>query len=185
MKVYKYNEEKIFERELEAHLDPLETKIQGKNVYLLPANSTFDKPRTIKGKVAVFVKNKWDYYDDNRGKYYYENGIKQIKDIKDKHIPLTDEELNKIYQGMTCKVKDGKYEFYFTDEFLIEKISNQANSYLSKYDFYFNRDYPEDKVPARLEEYRMYLRGLNSEHNLKGKDLNEIKVLTFEEFILE
>lgn len=45
MNVYKYNEQtKEYIRTEEAMLDPLETKKQQKNIYLLPANATFTAP---------------------------------------------------------------------------------------------------------------------------------------------
>ena len=45
MKFYLYDEKtKQFLKEQEGYLDPLETKAQGKNVYLVPTISTTEKP---------------------------------------------------------------------------------------------------------------------------------------------
>ena len=45
MKFYLYDEKtKQFIKEQEGHLDPLETKVQGKNVYIVPPFSTTEKP---------------------------------------------------------------------------------------------------------------------------------------------
>ena len=53
----------------EGFLDPLETEIQGKEVYLLPANSTFTKPLDPKeGYAVVWENNKWIYKEDHRQK---------------------------------------------------------------------------------------------------------------------
>ena len=44
MKIYRYDDEGVFLREDEGYLDPEETKKQGKEIYMLPANSTFTAP---------------------------------------------------------------------------------------------------------------------------------------------
>lgn len=63
MLVYHYDEEtKEFLYSEEAHLDPLETKLKGKDVYLLPANATFKKPYNPKeGFKTIFNGNDWIY----------------------------------------------------------------------------------------------------------------------------
>ena len=45
MKAYRYNPAtKKYEGEVNCQLDPLETKIKGEEVWLLPANSTYETP---------------------------------------------------------------------------------------------------------------------------------------------
>lgn len=63
MQVYHYDEEtKDFLYAEEAHIDPLETLIKGKNVYLLPANATFSEPMQAKeGFRVVFNGKDWEY----------------------------------------------------------------------------------------------------------------------------
>jgi hypothetical protein len=52
-----------------AYLDPLETEQQGKDVYLLPANSTFDTPPTAKSGYAVMWNGvTWELVEDHRRK---------------------------------------------------------------------------------------------------------------------
>lgn len=56
----------------EASLDPAETKKQGKDVYLIPANATLKKPPKIKeNQVAIFneANGSWKILPDYRGKY--------------------------------------------------------------------------------------------------------------------
>lgn len=48
MLTYHYNEEKEYTHNEEAFLDPLETEIQEKEIYLLPANATFEQPPEAK-----------------------------------------------------------------------------------------------------------------------------------------
>ena len=73
MNVYKYDEiTKEYTGVETAHLNPLETEIQGKDVYLLPANATFDMPYPVKtGYAQVYKDNVWNYVEDNRGKEYW------------------------------------------------------------------------------------------------------------------
>ena len=63
MKFYLYDEKtKQFIKEQEGYLDPLETKAQGKNVYLVPPFSTTEKPNLTSLKdneILVFNGNKW------------------------------------------------------------------------------------------------------------------------------
>lgn len=63
MKYYLYDEKtKQFIKEQEGYLDPLETKAQGRNVYLVPPFSTTEKPdlSILKdNEILVFNGNKW------------------------------------------------------------------------------------------------------------------------------
>lgn len=63
MKFYLYDEKtKQFIKEQEGYLDPLETKAQGKNVYIVPPFSTTEKPNLTSLKdneILVFKGNKW------------------------------------------------------------------------------------------------------------------------------
>lgn len=62
MLVYCYDEEtKEFSYEEEAHIDPLETELKGENVYLLPANATFEKPLEAKEGFRIVFDNSWKY----------------------------------------------------------------------------------------------------------------------------
>ena len=73
MNVYKYDEiTKEYTGVETAQLDPLESKVQGKEVYLLPANATFTAPLVVKeGYTQVFKDGVWNYVEDNRGKEYW------------------------------------------------------------------------------------------------------------------
>ena len=73
MNVYKYDEKtKEYIGTEEALLDPLETKQQGTNVYLLPANATFTEPPEAQGGyVNVWNGTAWEQVEDNRGVEYW------------------------------------------------------------------------------------------------------------------
>lgn len=70
--VYKYDEKtKEYLGKAEALLDPLETQLQQKEIYLLPAAATFIAPALQEGYVSVFKEGAWENIEDNRGKEYW------------------------------------------------------------------------------------------------------------------
>ena len=70
--VYKYNEKtKEYLGKAEALLDPLETQLQQKEIYLLPADATFSAPALQEGYASVFKEGAWENIEDNRGKEYW------------------------------------------------------------------------------------------------------------------
>ena len=72
MQVYKYNEQtKEYIGTEQALIDPLETELQGKEIYLLPANATFEKPSLQDGFASVWNGEQWENIEDNRGKEYW------------------------------------------------------------------------------------------------------------------
>lgn len=67
-------------------IDPLETKKQGKKVYLVPANATDKKPLEAKENQAViFNGSEWEIIADYRGKTYYvgteQHEMKELGDL--------------------------------------------------------------------------------------------------------
>lgn len=71
MQVYKYDEKtKEYIGTEQALINPLETELQGKTIYLLPANATFEQPNLQEGFASVF-NGKWENIEDNRGKEYW------------------------------------------------------------------------------------------------------------------
>ena len=71
MQVYKYDEKtKEYIGTEQALINPLESELQGKEIYLLPANATFEKPNLQEGFASVF-NGKWENIEDNRGKEYW------------------------------------------------------------------------------------------------------------------
>lgn len=71
MLVYKFDEKGLFIGTDETELDPLESKLQGKEIYLLPPNATFDAPEEKEGFAPVWNGEKWEHVEDNRGREYW------------------------------------------------------------------------------------------------------------------
>lgn len=71
-KAYLFDEKtKEYKSEVNAQLDPLESARGGKDIYLLPANATRDKPTPKDGCVAVWNGEYWNMVEDNRKKEYW------------------------------------------------------------------------------------------------------------------
>ena len=72
MKIYNYDSEtKVYLSSQNADLDPEETKIQGKDIYLIPDNATTTRPPAAKeNNVRVWYESKWIYVVDYRQNYY-------------------------------------------------------------------------------------------------------------------
>lgn len=71
MLVYKFDEKGLFVGVDETELDPLESELQGKEIYLLPPNATFDAPEEKEGFYPVWNGEKWEQVEDNRGREYW------------------------------------------------------------------------------------------------------------------
>ena len=84
---YTYDEKtKEFTGTQNGFIDPLETKKQGKNVYLVPATATDKKPLKAKENQAViFNGSEWEIIADYRNKTYYlgteQHEMKELGDL--------------------------------------------------------------------------------------------------------
>lgn len=117
MNAYKFNPiTKEYEGIQQAQLDPIQTKKQGKNIYLLPINSTFEiPPEKQEGKAIVFENENWLLKADFRGKKAYNNKglliIDYIGDLKDDDKLLTNEQIEGL-NNRTLVWKEGKIVKY-------------------------------------------------------------------------
>ena len=84
MKAYLYDEKtKEFISEVNAQIDPLETKKKGENVYLLPANATFKEPPQEKeGFKIVFNGKEWGYEEIKNEEIKNEEIKPSLEDLK-------------------------------------------------------------------------------------------------------
>lgn len=80
--IYLYNENNEYIGKSMTMLDPEETKIQGKDVLLMPPNSTAVKPDEREGRVPVWNGASWDYVEDHRGEKGWVNRVPfEIKEL--------------------------------------------------------------------------------------------------------
>ena len=71
MIAYRYNSLGFYVSEVDCQLNPLGTKAQGKEVYILPANATYDKPTLKEGYTPRWNGSKWEQYADDKKVYGY------------------------------------------------------------------------------------------------------------------
>ena len=118
---YTYDEKtKEYTGTQNAFIDPLETKKQGKNVYLVPANATDKKPLEHKENQAViFNGSEWEIIVDYRGKTYY-IGTE----------PHEMKELGDLPNGATFEPVEPEKTF---DELKVEKLA-ELTAITSKFD---------------------------------------------------
>ena len=84
---YSYDEKtKEYTGTQNGFIDPLETKKQGKNIYLKPANATDKKPlKTKENQAVIFNGSEWEIIADYRNKTYYigteQHEMKELGDL--------------------------------------------------------------------------------------------------------
>lgn len=99
MKIYNYNPVTYeYIGEQNADLDPQETKEQGKDIYLIPANATAKKPPVHKeDKARVWQDGGWVYVADYRLNYYkvdsslFVSDITELGELEEGYILVTKE----------------------------------------------------------------------------------------------
>lgn len=186
MKVYLYDEEtKEYKGEEEALLDPLETELQGKNIYLLPANASFDKPEVKKkdGYVVGFdvEKKKWTLIPDYRGKSYYtKNGINEVSQVgylKEGQTLITDEERKLIDEGkLIFDPEQGKLiEYVETTEEKIMKLENEIERLNNKIVRDLRVLSDETATEEAQEEAQSYLAEKNEQITKLKEQIAELK----------
>jgi hypothetical protein len=131
MQVYHYDEEtKEFLYEEKAYIDPLETELKGKDIFLLPANATFLEPLSKKeGFKVVFDGEKWKYAEikievEETPKEPTNEDISQMRQMAyvKKTDPLT---LRKLRKQALCKWTEEDEKEYISK---IQSISAQIAS---------------------------------------------------------
>ena len=116
--VYTYNEESNeYIGESITMLDPEETRMQGKDVWMMPPNSTTVKPELKEGYVPIWNGESWDYVEDHRGERGYIG--KKLIEIK---------ELGPLPEGFTIEEPE------MTPEELKEQHRQEIISNLAKID---------------------------------------------------
>lgn len=104
MLIYNYDSiTKEYTNSCNADLDPEETKRQGKNVYLIPANATTKKPPKAKEHEVVIYNNGWEIVADFRGLYMVNSDmqpqkVEEIGELPEGYAVATEEQAQKILE---------------------------------------------------------------------------------------
>lgn len=106
MIAYRYNSLMFYTGEVDCQLNPLETKAQGKEVYILPANATEKKPTLKEGYTPRWNGSKWEQYADDKKVYgYTDNADGTINYYGVEH---TEEELKAKNKGVDLLFADSE-----------------------------------------------------------------------------
>lgn len=186
MKLYSYNEiTKEYIEEIDAYLDPEESAIQGKDIYMHPANTTELEPPTVEeNEVVLFENGQWVVYKDYRGKYQCSENleiksIEKIGDIEDGCILITEEEANKIAEDrLFYIVKNGELieNPNYETELIQQEKARIQELFMTRSDFFDGTidawGVGEDEL---LFSVQRMLTGLPLENNQKLKAINNFK----------
>lgn len=97
-----------------ASLDPEESKIQGKDIYLIPANATDKKPPKTKSNETCIYNNGWQIKADYRGQYIVDETmqpekVEKIGNLPDGYIVITEAQAQKIQEDdLYYVISDGR-----------------------------------------------------------------------------
>lgn len=123
--VYYFNDNNEFVKVGFTQLDPLESELQKREIYLLPANATFSEPLPQKeGFTQVWKNNEWNYIEDHRYKEYWPEGASYYD------IPLTMKDLGPLPTGATL-TRPEKTEEEIAIEAMVKAKMDRAD-YVSK-----------------------------------------------------
>lgn len=149
MFAYQYDEDtKKYKGEVTCQIDPLESKLQGKEVWLLPANSTWEQPLKPKDGYDVKYLGKWVY--------------KKIPDPEPEPEPTEDEKKQRVRWTRDNYLNSVTWRIERYNEQTILKLSTDdtAETLTKIYEYrQYLRDYPEssetwfEKNPLTFDEW--------------------------------
>ena len=139
---YRYNQEnKVFVGSEEMFKDPLESELQKKDIWLLPANCTLIEPPEAKdGFLIVWNGETWEY--------------KELKKEPEPHVPTEDE--------LKAQVRSVRNWYMQTTQDRIDRYRNQKELGVETTD--------GEEVYKQLLEYTQYLRDYPSGKNWWNKN---------------
>lgn len=136
MLVYNYDEKtKEFTSAVEAYLDPEETKVQGREIYLVPANATAEVPnKTGENQVNVFELNHWIVESDFRGQNMVNEAmipesVNFIGALPEGYVLITEEQIENI------NIKGRNYYIIENNELVINPDYEQEQAEKREVDF--------------------------------------------------
>lgn len=133
--------------------DPLESKIKGGAVWLIPANATLiEPPAAIEKHVRVFKNDSWTQVQDNRGTKYWLPGDDWQTE------PHEMEDLGPLPDGAVTVRPEKPAP---TEAELFQQLRSERDRRLSATDYLLMSDYPiPDDQRAAVQVYRQALRDL-------------------------
>lgn len=182
MKIYNYDKDtKEFLYESEAKLDPLETQLQRRDCYSIPAYATTIPPVFREGKTPVYEADNWVLVKDYRGQIqinletYEETVVKELGELKEGYKLLSEYKETKEYK---------EKQFNLAKEAKGNEVLQYRNE-LFKNGFYFNEErFDCDTTAQTRVGYKLKLIEYTGEETIVWLNYDyEPITLTKEEFI--
>ena len=141
---YCYNNDGYYTHTEYCTLDHIETRVAGRDIFVLPANSCLDAPIIAKGCVAQRVSGAWVDVENHVGEKGFVNGV-----------PTEIKEYGKRPEGWSSTPPAP------TAEQLFEAMRADRDARLAATDMYLLSDYPISvDALAQVKAYRAALRAL-------------------------
>lgn len=123
LNIYLYNDNNEYIGESITMLDPEETRIQGKNIWIMPPNSTELKPELKEGYAPIWNGETWEYVEDHRGeKGYIGKKFIEIKELG----PLPDEFSTKEPEPTQEEIKEQDKKKILSNLSQIDQASSRS-----------------------------------------------------------
>ena len=134
MKAYNYDHNtKKFKGEINCQIDPLESKIAGKTIYLLPGDSTYIEPLVNKdGYDIVFTGDGWEYKEQPKP-VKPEPYVPTEREKLEQELWEYQDKLDKMdYIGTKIATKRGTIEEYADKIALMSEYADKINELREK-----------------------------------------------------
>ena len=97
MLAYRYNEKGEYIGEIECQLNPVASKREGKDIFLLPAFATLSIPNLQEGFISVWNGNDWQNVEIPK---IEEKPIEEILPIEENSLPSLEERISALEEAM-------------------------------------------------------------------------------------
>ena len=186
MELYIYNEiTKEYIETIEAYIDPEESKIAGKEVYMYPANSTDVKPPVAcDNEIVLFENDNWVIKPDYRGLYqcnedFVITEIDKFGELEDGYVVVTKEQADKIAEdNLYYVIIDG--ELVENPNYETEK-ANQRQAQFNKDFFKTSLGYIRRKVSMATGETKDFLSDLLPTISMGVQMGQPVTIITYKE----
>jgi len=162
MKIYHYDPKTgVYIGASEAIRDPLETKKQGKEIYLMPGYATIEAPPDVNDHaVAVFEAGAWHIAADYRGSIWWrQDGSKYTIEALD--IVPAETDVDHDPRPSVCHDFDGNEWILNRNRWLNSEIRPRRNQLLNEVDtIYCNADRWESMTMEQKQAWREYKQAL-------------------------
>lgn len=148
MKLYYYDENGYYSAMSEAFLDPLETELQGKEVWLIPPHATtIEPPSSADGHIIKFNGKTWELEKMPDPEPEPELTLEELKAQKLKLVDAWTE--SKITGGFTseCSGEMVRYDSDKDTQLTVSSDLNTINSAPDKFSEYYPNGYPMRGYP--------------------------------------